>query len=113
MNNLSTSSRVAATDLRRAERSINTAARDTAQFLVTTLDITETHQLSPAIAQRTVKATIDALAALVDGQHQLAVRGHFSLEKAAKSLGLTVTDWGEGLPKPPARAEESPLVETA
>ena len=58
MNDLASSSRVVATDLRRAERSINLAARDTAQFLLTTLDVTETHELSPAIAHRTVKATI-------------------------------------------------------
>ena len=100
MNNLSTASRVAATDLRRAERSISAATRDTAQFLVTTLDIADTHQLSPAFAQKTVKATVDALTALVEGQQQLATRAHHNLERAGTSLGLTVTDWGEGLPKP-------------
>lgn len=113
MHDLSTSARVAATDLRRAERSINTATRDTAQLLITALDITESHRLSPVIAQRAVKATVDALAALVESQQHLAVRGHASLERAGTSLGLTVTDWGEGLPKPGIEAEEVPLAETA
>lgn len=53
MNDLSTSSRIAAGDLRRAERSIARATRDTAQFLVTAIDITEAHELSPTFAQAT------------------------------------------------------------
>ena len=106
MNNLASSSRVVATDLRRAERSINMAARDTAQFLLTTLDVTETHKLSPAIAHRTVKATVSALTALVEGQEQMALRAHVSIEKAGTDLGLTVTSWGEGYPKPGVAHEE-------
>lgn len=99
MNDLSTSSRVAATDLRRAERSISLATRDTAQFLVTTLDINHAHSLSPTITQSTVKATVGALGALVESQHHLAFRAHLSIEKAGKRLGLTVVDWGVGDPK--------------
>lgn len=99
MNDLSHSSRVAATDLRRAERSITQAARDTAQFLVTTLDITQAHSFSPTIAHGTVKATVGALTALVESQHQLAFRAHLSIERAGTELGLTVTDWGVGDPK--------------
>ena len=106
MNNLASSSRVVATDLRRAERSINLAARDTAQFLLTTLDVTDTHKLSPAIAHRTVKATVTALVALVESQEQMAMRAHISVEKVGISLGLTVTDYGAGDPKGPAIAGE-------
>lgn len=114
MNDLASSSRVVATDLRRAERSINMAARDTAQFLLTTLDVTETHKLSPAIAHRTVKATINALVALAEGQEQMVLRAHVSVEKAGTDLGLTVTSWGEGYPKvPSATQEEADLREVA
>lgn len=105
MNELASSSRVVATDLRRAERSINMAARDTAQFLLTTLDVTETHRLSPAMAHRTVKATVSALVALVEGQEQMAMRAHISVEKAGISLGLSETNWGGGAPKPAIAGE--------
>lgn len=100
MHNLSNTSQVVAADLRRAERSINAAARDTAQFLLTTLDATETHKISPAFAHRTVKATVDALSALVESQHQMAMRAHLSIEKVGLSLGLTETSWGGSDPKP-------------
>lgn len=100
MNDLAATSRIAAADLRRAERAINRAARDTAQFLLTALDATETHGLSPAHAQPTVRATVGALVALVDGQQQLAIRAHARAERAGRGLGLDVTDWGEGAPKP-------------
>lgn len=93
-------SRLIADELRRAERSINAAARDTAQFLLTTLDVTDGQALSPSFAHRTVKATVDALAALVDGQQHLALRAHPAAEKVGNELGLTVVDWGEGAPKP-------------
>lgn len=105
MKGLSATSRVAATDLRRAERSINRATRDTAQFLVTALDATETHELSPSYAHWTVKATVDALAALVESQEQLSMRAHRRAEKAGRELGLTVTQWGEGAPKPSVEPE--------
>jgi len=113
MKDLASVSRVVATDLRRAERSINIAARDTAHFLLTTLDVTETHRLSPALAHRTVKATVGALAALVESQEQMAVRAHVSIEKAGSNLGLTVTDWGEGLPKPASDAEPAAAAAAA
>lgn len=108
MSDLAKSSRVVATDLRRAERSINLAARDTAQFLMTTLDVTETHGLSPAFAHRTVKATIAALGALTESQEQIALRAHVYAEKAGTALGLDVTSWGESLPKPGIETEEQP-----
>jgi len=111
MSDLAKSSRVVATDLRRAERSINLAARDTAQFLLTTLDVTETHKLSPSVAHRTVKATVSALAALTESQEQLCGRAHTSVEIAGKALGLTVTDWGAGDPKSAVFSE--PHIETA
>jgi hypothetical protein len=100
MNALSNTSRIIADELRKAERSINLATRDTAQFLLTTLDATEAHRLSPAMAQRTIKATVAALGALIEGQDQLAVRAHLSIEKAGRQLGLSETSWGEGTPKP-------------
>ena len=100
MQGLSNTSRIIADELRKAERSINLAARDTAQFLLTTLDATEAYRLSPAMAQRTVKATVSALAALVDSQDQMAMRAHVSIEKVGRQLGLTETSWGEGAPKP-------------
>lgn len=100
MNALTNTSRIVADELRKAERSINLAARDTAQFLLTTLDATETHRVSPAMAQRTVRATVAALSSLIDSQEQMAVRAHCSIEKAARQLGLSETSWGENLPKP-------------
>lgn len=101
MNALSNTSRILAADLRRAERSIHAATRDTAQFLLTTLDATEAHQLSPAMTQRTVKATLDALTALVDSQRHVAMRAHPAIEKVGHHLGLSAVDWGTGDPKPP------------
>ncbi len=106
MQGLENTSRIVADELRKAERSINLAARDTAQFLLTTLDATEAHRLSPAMAQRTVKATVAALAALVEGQDQIAMRAHPFTEKVGRQLGLTETSWGEGAPKPAMTALE-------
>lgn len=106
MNALTNTSRIIADELRKAERSINLAARDTAQFLLTTLDATDAHRLSPAMAQRTVKATVAALAALVEGQDQMALRANLSIEKAGRQLGLSETSWGENLPKPAIASEE-------
>ncbi|QKS00347.1 hypothetical protein F9288_12450 [Sphingomonas sp. CL5.1] len=100
MDKLIKTSRVVATELRRAERSINLAQRDVAQFLLTTLDATEAHGLSPAMSQRTVRATVGALAALAEGQGQMAIRAHLSAERAGRDLGLDVTAWGAGAPKP-------------
>lgn len=100
MNGLSNTSRIIADDLRKAERSINLAARDTAQFLLTTLDATEAHGLSPAMGHRTVRATVAALSALVEGQDQMAMRAHVAIERTGRQLGLTETSWGEGAPKP-------------
>lgn len=111
MNALSNTSRIIADELRKAERSINLAARDTAQFLLTTLDATEVHRLSPAMSQRTVKATVAALGALIEGQDQLALRAHLSIEKVGRQLGLSETSWGETLPKPAITpAEERELL---
>ena len=111
--NLSMTSRLIAGELRRAECSVNIATRDTAQFLLTTLEATQARGLSPAIAHRTVRATVDALNALVDSQHQLAVRAHASAEKAGTDLGLTVVDWGEGAPKPAISGEDAHVAENA
>ncbi len=100
MQALSNTSRVVASELRKAEQSINLAARDTAQFLITTLEATEAHCLSPAMTHRTVKATVAALAALVEGQDQMAMRAHLLIEKVGRQLGLDETSWGGNLPKP-------------
>ena len=100
MLDLSNTSQIIAAELRKAEQSINLAARDTAQFLLTTLEATEVHRLSPAMAHRTVKATVAALGALVEGQDQMAMRAHLSIEKVGRQLGLTETSWGEPTPKP-------------
>ncbi|MBB4087564.1 hypothetical protein [Sphingomonas carotinifaciens] len=101
MQALENTSRIVADDLRKAERSINLAARDTTQLLLTMLDATETHQISPAFAQRSVKATVAALSALVEGQDQMAMRAHPLAVKVGRQLGLTETSWGENVPKPP------------
>ena len=111
--NFSQISRVVADELRRAECSVNIATRDTAQFLLTTLEATQTRHLSPAIAHSTVRATVAALTALVNSQHQLAIRAHASAEKAGASLGLTVVDWGEGAPKPAFGVENRMVTGTA
>lgn len=110
MHALTNTGRIIADELRKAERSINLAARDTAQFLLTTLDATEAHRLSPAMAHRTVKATVAALAAIVEGQDQMAMRAHFAIEKAGRQLGLTETSWGEPTPKPAMGALDEPSI---
>lgn len=104
MQALSNTSRVIADELRRAEKSINIAARDIAQFLWTTLDATEVHGVSPAMTQRTVKATVAALASLVEGQDHIAIRAHAAAERVGRQLGLTETSWGEPTPKPTSAA---------
>jgi hypothetical protein len=53
MQAISNTSRIIADELRKAERSINLATRDTAQFLLTTLDATEAHRLSPLSKAKT------------------------------------------------------------
>jgi len=103
MQALVNTSRIIADELRKAERSINLAARDTAQFLITTLDAIEAHRVSPAMVQRTVEATVSALSALVEGQDHMAMRAHISIEKTGRHLGLSETNWGEGAPKPAIR----------
>lgn len=103
ISNLPVTALTIADELRRAERSIDLATRDTAQFLVTTLDASAAHGLSAAMAHRTVKATVGALAALVEGQTQMAMRAHPSAERVGRQLGLEETSFGESLPKP-ARA---------
>lgn len=113
MNDLSHSSRLAAADLRRAEHAITQATRDTAQFLVTALDVSNAHSLSPTLAQGTLKATIGALSALADSQQHLAFRAHSSIEKVGTALGLTETDWGVGDPKVPALLEPEMATVTA
>lgn len=102
MPHLSETGRVIADELRRAEHSINIATRDTAQFLVSTLDAGVAHGLSAAMTHGTVKATIGALAALTESQGQMAMRAHLAIEKVGRNLGLDETSWGEGLPKPNA-----------
>lgn len=113
MQALVNTSRIIADELRKAERSINLAARDTAQFLLTTLDATETHRLSPAMVQRTVKAAVAALSSLVEGQDQMAMRAHISIEKTGRQLGLSETSWGEGAPKPAMEAPNQAENEAA
>lgn len=114
MQSLSNTSRIVADELRKAEKSINMAARDTAQFLLTTLEATEAHSLSPAMTQRTVKATVAALAALIDGQDHMAMRAHLLIEKVGRQLGLAETSWGENLPKPSsATLDESAAPQVA
>ncbi|MBB3588530.1 hypothetical protein FHY04_003418 [Sphingomonas sp. BK481] len=83
--------------------------------MLTTLEATEAHSLSAAMTQRTVKATVAALSALVDGQDQMAMRAHLFVEKVGRQLGLTETSWGENLPKPSSASLEEidfpPIVE--
>lgn len=110
METLKNTSKVIATELRRAERSINLAQRDVAQFLLTTLDATEAHDLSPAISLRTVRATLGALTALADGQGQMSVRAHISAERAGLDLGLDEAAWGSGSPKPALGAMEEAVA---
>lgn len=100
MQNLSDTSLIVAEELRRAEHSINIATRDTAQFLVTTLDASAVQGLSAAMMFGTVKATVNALASLVESQNQMAMRAHLAIEKVGRQLGLDETNWGEGTPKP-------------
>lgn len=113
MQALENTSRIVADELRRAERSINLAARDTAQFLVTTLDATEAHRLSPAMSHRTVKAVVAALTSLIEGQDQMALRAHLSIERVGRHLGLSELNWGEGAPKPAIGGLEALVAEPA
>jgi len=113
MHALANTSRIVADELRKAKRLINLAARETAQLLLTMLDATETHRLSPAMTQSTLKATIAALAALAEGQDQMAMRAHSSIEKAGRHLGLNETNWGENLPKPAMSPLNEPALQPA
>lgn len=113
MQTLAEISLVVADDLRRAEKSINLATRDTAQFLVTTLDAASAHGLSAAMAHGVVKATVSALSALAEGQGQMAMRAHVAVEKAGRQLGLTETNWGAGAPKPDSSEVKGLLDEYA
>lgn len=88
-------------DLRRAERSINIAARDAAQFLVTAIDAAEAQGLSAAMSHSTVKAAANSLNLLVESQGQMAMRAHPAVERIGRHLGLTEADWGGGAPKEP------------
>lgn len=110
MSKLSETSLVIADELRRAELSINAATRDTAQFLVSTLDAAATHRLSAAMTHDTVKAAVNALSALVESQGQMAMRAHRAAEKVGRNLGLDETSWGEGLPKPHSNAFDTRAV---
>lgn len=112
MQKLSTTSLTIADDLRRAERSINVATRDTAQFLVSSLEAAEMHGLSAALAHGTIKATVCALAALIDSQEQLAMRAHVAVERVGRQLGLDETNWGGSAPKP-SLPSVSPELEIA
>ena len=89
MKSLSNISRIVADERRRGERSINLPTRDTAQSLLITLEVTEAHSLSAAMKQRTVKVPVAALSAFVDGQDQMATRGHLYVGKVGRQLGLT------------------------
>lgn len=100
MQNLSTASLAVADDLRRAERSINLATRDTAQFLVSTLEAASAHGVSAAMTHSTIKATVATLTALAESQTQLAMRAHVALERAGRQLGLDEISWGGGAQKP-------------
>ncbi|KQO12198.1 hypothetical protein [Sphingomonas sp. Leaf242] len=102
MPHLAAVSNLVAEELRRAEASINVATRDTAQFLITTLDATATQGLSAAMTYSVVKASVDALSSLVESQGRMAMRAHLSIEKVGRALGLDETSWGEGAPKPDA-----------
>lgn len=113
MQELENTSRIVADDIRKAERSINLAARDTTQLLLTMFDATESHQISPAFAQPSVKATVAALAALVEGQHQMAMRAHPLTEKLGRHLGLTEKSWGVPTPKPAMANLPDPIPEAA
>lgn len=113
MQNLPTISLAVADDLRRAERSINTATRDTAQFLVSTIEAANACELSGAMSYGTVKATVASLASLVESQAHLAMRAHPAIERAARQLGLDETNWGGGADKPPMPAAAAKLMTAA
>lgn len=113
MPHLIETGRVVADELRRAEYSINIATRDTAQFLVSTLDAGAAHGLSAAMTHNAVKATISALAALSESQGQMAMRAHLAIEKVGRNIGLDETCWGEGLPKPSSQTAQEPVTLTA
>ncbi len=110
MQNLSETSLIVADELRRAERSIDVATRDTAQFLVTTLDAAAAHNLPAVLVHGAVKRTIAALTALVDGQGKMVLGAHPAAEKVARHLGLTETSWGELVPKPNATVDEPAAI---
>lgn len=81
VHNLPTTSLAVADDLRRAERSINTATRDIAQFLLSTLEAADAHGLSGAMSHGTVKATVASLAAR-GGQSGAACDARPSVDRA-------------------------------
>ncbi len=100
MINLTETSNVIAADLRRAELSISQATRDTAQLIISTVEATIAHGISPAMTHTTVKASLNALNSLVESQAHVALRAHSAAEKVGRRLGMDETSWGELLPKP-------------
>lgn len=110
MVSLTETSKVIAADLRRAELSISQATRDTAQLIISTVEATMAHGISPAMTHMTVKASVNALSSLVDSQAHVALRAHTSIEKIGRRLGMDETSWGELLPKPTSEEVEGALA---
>ncbi len=100
MNHMANSSLAIADDLKRAERSINIATRDVAQFIITTIDAADGQALSAAMSHSTVKAAANSIKLLVESQNQMAMRAHVAIERLGRRLGLDETNWGGSAPKP-------------
>lgn len=102
MTDLSKTSLIVATDLRTAERSIETAQRDLLAFLLNATEANRALGYSPAMAQPVIRPAIDALKRLSESQDLLSGDAHAAALRTARRLRLTETDFGAGDPKPQA-----------
>jgi hypothetical protein len=100
MSELSKSSRLVATDLRKAEKTIEEAQRDLLRFMLTATEANIVCGLSPAMSQPVIRPAIAALAALAESQQHLSGDAHGAASTIARHLKLTVTDYGASDPKP-------------
>lgn len=89
---------VIAEDLRAAERTAMTAARDLAQLIVSAADATLNCPVAMCVGARPIATFHEAMGAVVACQRLLR-KGHMEVEQIGRRLGLTEEMWGGSAPK--------------
>ena len=103
MSDLSSTSRLVASDLRKAEKSIEIAQRDLLQFMLTTTEANMGLSYAPIMVQAIMPPSIAALASLSASQQSLSGDAHSAALKLARRFQLTETSYGAGDPKSPPK----------